>query len=188
MKKLTLIITAAVIALSGSVSAQAEHNNGLDGLIIGAGSGALIGQALGRNTESTVVGTAVGGFIGYIIGSDMERHPVYRRVEHYEERPVVYQREHITQYNYYYQPVEKHRRYTSDCREAEILGTVNGHAKKIYGTVCKNGRDWELVSPDQPGPSWKKGSWNNGRFGGGPKPGAYPRGNKWVGHKFDRRF
>jgi len=39
----------------------------------GRGGGALVGQAIGRDTEGTLIGTAVGGMLGYIAGNEMDK-------------------------------------------------------------------------------------------------------------------
>ena len=51
-------------------------NDAQSGALIGAGMGALAGQAIGGTTESTLIGTAVGAGAGYMIGneSDKTRH------------------------------------------------------------------------------------------------------------------
>ncbi len=48
-------------------------NRAHSGALIGAGVGAVAGQAIGRNTESTVGGALIGAGVGYAIGSDYER-------------------------------------------------------------------------------------------------------------------
>jgi hypothetical protein len=54
----------------------------------GRGSGALVGQAIGRDHEATLIGTAVGGMFGYIVGNEMNKDR-YGRV-HVAPQPVVY--------------------------------------------------------------------------------------------------
>ena len=46
------------------------------GAAVGAGAGALTGQAIGRNTEGTLIGTGVGAVGGYIIGNEMDKSEV----------------------------------------------------------------------------------------------------------------
>ncbi len=46
---------------------------GRSGAAIGGGLGAIIGQAVGRDTEATLIGAAVGGGIGYIIGNEADK-------------------------------------------------------------------------------------------------------------------
>ena len=43
------------------------------GAALGAGAGALTGQAIGRNTEGTLIGAGVGAIGGYIIGNEMDK-------------------------------------------------------------------------------------------------------------------
>ena len=43
------------------------------GAAVGAGAGALTGQAIGRNTEGTLIGAGVGAVGGYIIGNEMDK-------------------------------------------------------------------------------------------------------------------
>jgi surface antigen len=183
MKKLILITISAV---SITTSAYAGQQNSLGGLIIGAGSGALMGQAIGRDTESTLVGTAVGSVIGYIIGNEMDKdsqiyyRPAPRQPAHYKpapHRPVVHHEKYVTTHHYHYGNSKPYRPRRQQCKEAEILGTVHGKAKKIYGTVCRTDRGWELVSEDP----------NDGHD-------RYSRKKSWQrkwpakGHHRDRRY
>lgn len=43
------------------------------GTLAGAGVGALMGQAIGRNTTGTLIGAGVGAAGGYVIGNEMDR-------------------------------------------------------------------------------------------------------------------
>ncbi|HSV27451.1 MAG TPA: glycine zipper domain-containing protein [Sedimentisphaerales bacterium] len=43
------------------------------GALIGAGGGALLGQAIGRDTEGTLIGAGVGALGGYVVGSQMDK-------------------------------------------------------------------------------------------------------------------
>jgi len=86
MKKRAALVLITI--LIGGFHAQAQAGErAVDGLLLGAGGGALIGQAIGRNTESTLIGTAVGSMLGFIIGSENDRYgalgvqTVYRPVQ-----------------------------------------------------------------------------------------------------------
>jgi len=69
MKKL-----AVLIALTTLLAACAEPmNNTQKGALIGAVSGALIGQAAGKDTKSTLIGAGVGAAGGAGIGYYMDR-------------------------------------------------------------------------------------------------------------------
>jgi uncharacterized protein YcfJ len=68
MKKLIIgIITTITVCAATSQAYSTDRV--LAGTLIGAGSGALIGQAIGGDTESTVLGTAIGGIVGFTAGS-----------------------------------------------------------------------------------------------------------------------
>ncbi len=59
-------LLGSAVFLSGCNDAQA-------GALLGAGIGALAGQAIGRDTEATLIGTAVGAGAGYIIGNESDK-------------------------------------------------------------------------------------------------------------------
>ena len=75
MKKLHLttlaIASASMILMSGCASTGTTTTT--DGALIGAGTGALIGQAIGGNTGATLIGAAVGGLAGGAIGNNEEK-------------------------------------------------------------------------------------------------------------------
>ena len=68
---LAISALASCLFLQGCNDAQA-------GALLGAGGGALAGQAIGRSTTGTLIGAGIGAGLGYIIGNesdkDHERH------------------------------------------------------------------------------------------------------------------
>jgi len=62
-----IVIVALLITLSGCESSAQK------GTVLGAGIGALAGQAIGGDTESTLIGAAVGLGAGYIIGNEKDK-------------------------------------------------------------------------------------------------------------------
>lgn len=65
------ILGMALLGAAVCLSPFAAHaDSRVPGVIVGAGGGALLGQAIGRNTESTLAGAAIGGVVGML--SDME--------------------------------------------------------------------------------------------------------------------
>ena len=50
------------------------------GAVIGAGVGALAGQSIGHDTESTLIGTAVGALAGTIAGNAVDQYDDRQRV------------------------------------------------------------------------------------------------------------
>jgi len=150
MKKIWIIILAVMVS-GALVSPASSQDRGVNGLIIGAGGGALLGQAIGRSTEGTLIGTAVGGMLGYIIGNEQDKQVVVRRT-HTSVRVLP-------------QPVPRRGSSWDDdkwendewddygtgrlqenrvCRETEVLGTINGRPRKLYGTACLRDGVWVM--------------------------------------------
>lgn len=66
---LVAVATALVaITLAGCAQTEQQQRAGTGALIGGAG-GALVGQAIGRDTKSTVIGAASGALLGAAVGT-----------------------------------------------------------------------------------------------------------------------
>ncbi len=63
----------ALVALTGSTGLLSGCNDAQSGALLGAGIGALAGQAIGGDTKATVIGTAVGASAGYVIGNESDK-------------------------------------------------------------------------------------------------------------------
>ena len=63
MKKYHIIIIILSFFLVSCATVPPDRYNTQKGAAIGAGAGALIGQAIGANTESTLIGLAAGTII-----------------------------------------------------------------------------------------------------------------------------
>ncbi len=76
MKK-TLSIMSVLLLFSVLLSSCAyyppDRYNTQRGAAIGAGTGALLGQAIGRNTEGTLIGLAAGTIIGALVGNAVDQ-------------------------------------------------------------------------------------------------------------------
>jgi len=130
MLKKTLLMTMSALTLSAEL---AVASNASQAGIGGAAGGAIIGQAIGRNTESTLLGTAIGGVLGYMIGNEMDKPSMTTTNAVYYPTQAPAPR---------YLPPEP------ECREVEVLATINGRAERVYSTACFNGRDWVLEGND----------------------------------------
>jgi surface antigen len=149
MKK-TVFLLLPILFL-GLTSCANEYSKGGQGALIGAGSGAIIGQAIGRNKEATLIGIAVGTLIGYIVGNEMDKYDRTQLNHAYEFGPSgqstawrnpdngkSYQ---VIPQPAYTQPSQPER----PCRRAEILATIDGRTEKTYTTACRNSAgNWEL--------------------------------------------
>nr|MBF0220850.1 glycine zipper 2TM domain-containing protein [Desulfobulbaceae bacterium] len=136
MKTLTTLIVALSLVVTTTV-AQAQQN-GVDGFILGAGGGALIGQAIGRNTEATLIGTAVGSMLGYMIGNERDKNGVANQVSY---RTPVRQ---YPQTRYVTVVPAPQTEPEPICRETEMLAEIDGRPEKVYGTACLQNGEWIL--------------------------------------------
>jgi uncharacterized protein YcfJ len=71
-KKLIIILMVVAVSLSLPFVAGCE-SDAQTGALIGAGVGALAGQAIGGDTEGTLIGAGVGAAGGYIIGNEQDK-------------------------------------------------------------------------------------------------------------------
>lgn len=78
MKKGTILGMIVLIGLLFNVGCESDAQTG--GLI-GAGTGAIAGQAIGHSTEATLLGTAIGGGAGYVIGDQRDRKKMESKTE-----------------------------------------------------------------------------------------------------------
>jgi len=63
----------SVIVVAGSLLFAGCESEAQRGAAAGAIVGAGIGQAVGRNSESTLLGAAVGGGAGYMLGNETDK-------------------------------------------------------------------------------------------------------------------
>lgn len=158
MKKLITLILCIAFIGTGQQQVEAQEN-GISGLLFGAGSGALLGQAIGRDTEATLLGTAVGSMLGYVIGNEMDKggypseqshHPGSARSSYNRNRKfnrTVYK----TRVHHY--PViveEKYYQQAPVCRETEILATIDGVPEKVTATACLEDDRWVIKGTEEP--------------------------------------
>ncbi len=66
-RRLLAVSLIAAAGLSGGC------NDAQSWALLGAGVGALAGQAIGGDTGATVIGTAVGAGIGYAVGNESDK-------------------------------------------------------------------------------------------------------------------
>ncbi len=71
MKRL-ILATVLLVFFAAGCTAPGYYNT-QRGAVGGAGLGALAGQAIGRNTESTLIGAGIGGLMGTVIGNSYDQ-------------------------------------------------------------------------------------------------------------------
>ena len=154
MKKIIILTTLISLA---AASAHADQyirvNKGIQGLLLGAGGGALAGQAIGRNTESTLIGTTLGTLIGYMVGNEMDKNSIQNLNVGYPHSPNPLYQGQPSNYRYNYRPAPTYRLSSDHCKEVEILGTVQGAPQRIITSACPTPDGWILVDSPPASPA-----------------------------------
>ncbi|WP_457577642.1 glycine zipper domain-containing protein [Desulfomarina sp.] len=149
MNKITLILLSfLVISLS---SCGDQFSQGQNGAVMGAAAGAIIGQAIGRDKEATLIGAAVGTMLGYIMGNEMDkfdRQELNQAYEFGKSGQTTTWTNPDSGNNYKITPQPVYTIATKPdrlCRMAEIVATIDGKTEKTYTTACRNAAgQWEL--------------------------------------------
>ena len=83
-----LLISSAFLVSCAAI--PADRYNTQKGALIGAGTGALVGQAIAGNTEGTLIGLAAGTILGALVGNSADQdYQAVRDAAHYG-KPVIY--------------------------------------------------------------------------------------------------
>ena len=92
MKKYHLIIIAMTLScfLVSCAHYPPGRYNTQKGAVVGGGMGALIGQAIGGNTESTLIGLAAGTILGALVGNAADQDYQAARDAAQYNKPVIY--------------------------------------------------------------------------------------------------
>jgi surface antigen len=139
MKKITLLLLPVFLIVLTSCATQ--YSKGQQGAVIGAGGGAILGQAIGRSTEATLIGAAVGTLLGYIVGNEMDKFDREQLNMAYETGPSGHGtawRNPDNGNRYEVIPQPAYGSQDRPCRKAEILATIDGRTEKTYTTACRN--------------------------------------------------
>ncbi len=150
MKKIVGVFAVlAVLALSGCAGQQYSYEERkLGNQVGGAAIGAGIGQLIGRDTESTLIGTAIGGFIGTVVDGQINptpriKVPTHRQNNGYYQRqqPIYTPPPVPPRNNGYYQGSQGYGQ--GNCRHVKRFGWINGRRVVTgYDTVCEGTTPW----------------------------------------------
>ncbi|MEW6520983.1 MAG: glycine zipper 2TM domain-containing protein [Desulfurivibrio sp.] len=134
-KNLVLLLILAALLSSCATKAQT-------GLGTGAAVGAIAGQAIGHDTGATLIGAAIGAMLGYAVGNEMDKADQAKISAAYESMPDGRTSSWVNPNNgnqFEVTPRQTYKNsYNQDCREAEILATVDGRPEKIIQTACRD--------------------------------------------------
>ena len=91
-KGLLTVLVAAVVSVGLSFAVGCE-SDAQTGALVGTGAGALAGQAIGHNTQSTLIGAGVGAGAGYMIGNESDKKKTKAEMENIRQQNVQMQQQ-----------------------------------------------------------------------------------------------
>jgi surface antigen len=144
MIKLGLVLTSLAFAMLVTACATKEDT----GTLIGAGTGALIGNQFGRGggkVAATIGGALVGGFIGNRIGKSMDdedrrraAEAQYAALEHGRDGVRSEWRNPNNGRYGYVTPRPVYMRDSMTCREFEQTIFIDGRPETMVGRACRS--------------------------------------------------
>ena len=151
MKYLSIFTLVALFALTSCTGMEVQRGKkGQVGGVGGAAAGAIIGQAIGHNTEATLLGAAIGGLLGYIVGNEMDKYDL-QELNHVYERGVSNRPSSWVnpdtgnQYSVTPEPAYTDPATHRVCRRAKIDAVIDGRHKNTYSTACRDAYGhWQL--------------------------------------------
>ena len=134
MKRIQMALTILVVSIVMLTNAEAGDRR-VGGVIVGGGTGAIFGQAIGHTAQSTIIGATVGSVAGLLIGNELQRkhersyHPAQRTVysENFSNRRFDGQQ---------HQPA--YRSFRENCRKIVTTKCGRHQTRRVVTTVCKN--------------------------------------------------
>jgi hypothetical protein len=91
-KGLLIVLVAAVVSV-GLLFAIGCESDAQTGALIGTAAGAGVGQAIGHNTQSTLIGAGVGAAGGYMIGNESDKKKTKAEMESLQQQNVQMQQQ-----------------------------------------------------------------------------------------------
>lgn len=108
-----ILLATGTAFFSCATAGPPERYNTQRGATIGAGVGALAGQAIGRNTEATLIGAGVGTLLGAIFGNAADQTHAAAREAAMINKRVVYYDDHGSALEAFPGPINQH----TNCRK-----------------------------------------------------------------------
>ncbi|OKY75144.1 MAG: hypothetical protein BM485_09195 [Desulfobulbaceae bacterium DB1] len=135
LKNFIFLLFASSLICSCATKAQT-------GAGTGAAAGAIAGQAIGKSTEATLIGAVVGLLLGYTVGNEMDKADQEKINSAYESMPDGRTSQWVNPNNGNSYAVTPQYTYQNsanqNCREAEILVTIDGRPEKMKQTACRD--------------------------------------------------
>ncbi|MBF0126017.1 MAG: glycine zipper 2TM domain-containing protein [Magnetococcales bacterium] len=152
MRSRRVVWMSVLVLLAPPLLAGCMENKAQQGAGIGALGGGLAGSLLGRSKnreQNALIGAAVGGLLGYAIGNEMDKNDLAqlnRTLETTPSRKTTSWVNPDTRAEYAVTPQAAYQDHSGrDCRQAEIVSTINGKRETVVKTACRrpDGR-WDI--------------------------------------------
>ena len=119
------------------------------GAATGAAGGAMMGQIIGRDAESVLIGAALGGLVGYVIGNEMDKYDREQLNTTYESSPSYEKSSWVNpdtgkEYSVTPQPAYQDTTYDRVCRKAEIEAVIDGKKEITEAVACRENGRWVI--------------------------------------------
>lgn len=140
MKKFALISVSLALAVLSAAGCATKEDSGT---LVGAATGALIGNQFGKGggrVAATVGGALIGGFVGNRIGKSMDDEDRRRAAEAQYAAFENGERAEWRSPNGHYGYIAPRRSYTyrdMSCREFEQTVYINGQPETMVGKACR---------------------------------------------------
>lgn len=120
---------------------NAQVNKAQSGAAMGGVGGALVGQAIGRDTKATLIGAAVGTMLGYMVGNEMDKYD-RQQLNSIYERGVSGQTSSWVNpdsgNSYRVTPNAATTTASGPCRSAAVDAIIDGKRETTYTTACRD--------------------------------------------------
>lgn len=144
-------MASVMIFLAAPMLGGCFDNKAQQGAGIGALGGGLAGSLLGPSKnkgQNALIGAAVGGLLGYAVGNEMDKNDQVKLNNALETAPSRQTTTWVnpdTRAQYAVTPQPAYQVDGRDCRQAEIVSTINGKKETVVKTACRrpDGR-WEI--------------------------------------------
>lgn len=93
-KIFSLLLTVLMFSVVSCADIPRDRYNTQKGAAVGAGVGAIMGQAIGRDTNSTLLGAGIGTLVGTIFGNAIDQQHQAAREAAVTNKRVVYTDDH----------------------------------------------------------------------------------------------
>lgn len=138
MLKQVTIIACVALLLTGCLANRPQQQNG-----------AMTSRAVGHKTGSPLLGAGISGALGKLVDKEMDKTDRQQLINVYEYTPdhtVTAWRNPDTGNQFKVTPERTYVDLTThrDCRQVEILSTIDGKEGKTEATACRENGRWVI--------------------------------------------